>query len=745
MTTTDEALRVQFQLLQEQQQKKLMRIKQRKDEQRAHTASVISSKSGNTMFGVSDNLDLKLSDRLQNKSYLSEELVDHLNEQIRELKDENGRVYKLLSERDFELRNLKKKYEEEKAALAATGGPVTNETAGTKIIELSKKIREMTAEFESEKTKYKQLTKKCHELQQQLNTNSDSTAVRSSTVSLKSSTEDKSDDPGEVKVLQDKLRQMESKMVDFRNSNSSLKQELRIAHKALAQEIGENVNIQSVLNATSNWRGRSQQIIQLQQKNEELKQEILKLQSIGETEDLESEMLGISKKKSALDKQKEQLKKIEKEKKDLQAKLVADKEALEEENFALKHKLDVSKTRNQVLSNEIKTLKKELPQLLQKNEHDNELIEALMKEQTSLRQQLDEAMRNQHNSKLETQCQINEIVAKQQHEGNVVEQLKKIVADKESKVKVLEGEIQQLKLAHVQKAQVSKLFSSNANTEHQLNHGVSPVPVQVQHLDSRPSTGFETVDLQYNVGLDSPPLESRQSNIAGPIMNPVDITAAQSGPPSRVPAWENTKPPSRGQSRVQSRNKRPPSGNRPSSAGKPAVDVHALEELQYQCQEYRTVAQVAEVERDKLMDLMKVLQTRLQETNIKAQECQRELVEQRRRNALLEKQIGKVNLGTARTGTGSARVFHSGKQALTASVSSLAIMKEDEDICNMSAEELLVNLEIQRDENEALKTALQSTLKAKAEDLKVYTETIEETKKVFLQALRQYKQTVHGT
>lgn len=57
----------------------------------------------------------------------------------------------------------------------------------------------------------------------------------------------------------------------------------------------------------------------------------------------------------------------------------------------------------------------------------------------------------------------------------------------------------------------------------------------------------------------------------------------------------------------------------------------------------------------------------------------------------------------------------------------------------------LHSLEIQRDENEALKTALKTTLKAKEEDMKMYSDTIEETKKVFLQALRQYKQTVHGT
>ena len=45
---------------------------------------------------------------------------------------------------------------------------MTNETAGTKIVELSKKVRELTAELESEKNKSRQLTKKCHDLQQQV-------------------------------------------------------------------------------------------------------------------------------------------------------------------------------------------------------------------------------------------------------------------------------------------------------------------------------------------------------------------------------------------------------------------------------------------------------------------------------------------------------------------------------------------------------------------------------------------------
>lgn len=40
------------------------------------------------------------------------------------------------------------------------------------------------------------------------------------------------------------------------------------------------------------------------------------------------------------------------------------------------------------------------------------------------------------------------------------------------------------------------------------------------------------------------------------------------------------------------------------------IDKKLLSELQSECQEYRTLAQVATVERDKLTELVKVLQRR---------------------------------------------------------------------------------------------------------------------------------------
>ena len=53
---------------------------------------------------------------------------------------------------------------------------------------------------------------------------------------------------------------------------------------------------------------------------------------------------------------------------------------------------------------------------------------------------------------------------------------------------------------------------------------------------------------------------------------------------------------------------------------------------------------------------------------------------------------------------------------------------------------IFFRLEIQKDENDALKEALSSTLRAKEEDLKFYQEMMEQTKKVFLQGLRQFRQ-----
>ena len=55
-------------------------------------------------------------------------------------------------------------------------------------------------------------------------------------------------------------------------------------------------------------------------------------------------------------------------------------------------------------------------------------------------------------------------------------------------------------------------------------------------------------------------------------------------------------------------------------------------------------------------------------------------------------------------------------------------------------EELETSLLIQKDENDAIKAALKSTLEAKEEDLRLYVEMLESTKRVFLDGLKEFKQ-----
>merc|ERR1712190_318267 len=136
-----------------------------------------------------------------------------------------------------------------------------------------------------------------------------------------------------------------------------------------------------------------------------------------------------------------------------------------------------------------------------------------------------------------------------------------------------------------------------------------------------------------------------------------------------------------------------------------------------------------EVERDKMAELVQVLQTRLAEETQRLIEAQSEVQNQKRVAVELEKRLGRQSLDGQKKGS-SNRVRSTAREG------------GDEDIDEdevMEKNELLTRLEIQKDENNSLKTALQRTLKAKNEDLKVYGSSLDETKKVFLEAFRQMK------
>jgi len=143
--------------------------------------------------------------------------------------------------------------------------------------------------------------------------------------------------------------------------------------------------------------------------------------------------------------------------------------------------------------------------------------------------------------------------------------------------------------------------------------------------------------------------------------------------------------------------------------------------------ESKSLCQAAEVERDRLLELVSLLQRRVDEAKSIELDAINKWQQERRQVAHMEKQLSRVQAGQGvAKGKGKGYGTGSGVQERPAKMEEL--------------EELSTRLAIQTDENDALKEALNSTLKAKEEDLKFYQEMMDQTKKIFLQGLRQFRQ-----
>ncbi|UJR09353.1 hypothetical protein I4U23_013597 [Adineta vaga] len=661
-----DTVREQFSALQRQQRERMNQLQEKSAKKKvsiANTTDSINSEVDSGPFPIEES----------NNVIASIIAVQHENqsEQLRELRDENGRLRKLLAEKDYEIDYLRRIQEEERQAFT---GPNTvgGDAIATKVVELSKKNRELSAELESERAKLKKLSIKCKELESM--TNSAHTDVPQPTTLTDDNKIEK-----ELKELRDKFKELQARHTEAKSQLDITKQELKKTQKALEKEVGDTVNIQNILNGTSNWRGRQQQIIALQEKINDLKARTTSGTSSGLIDDLESSLLASKYDEtvsSAQQRHRDDIRRIERERKDSYEQQKQELQLLRTEHQTLKDKYEQNKSRNTVLSNEVKTLREQLKASLEKSKHDDELIDVLLKQQQQLKSTHDHLQKDLDiKSKMSTEAEQTTKLD-QMKQANMIKHLQLILDQKEMKIRELEMHLDENRIKYERDNTEPRL------SQVKLNDSLAFVNITSRH------TPLQSVTL--------PPMQLtslKQSTSTDPVL----IRLEKSG-------FTTT------------------TNSRPTSA----VNVKRSSEdkdLQY-------VNSALEVERNRLVEYIQTLQKRLDNANTQHIEQENKLIEYRRLNVRLEKDMEKVKLDL--NNVKNRTVKGRGTVPLPKSTS---IQSENHE----NVEELEMRLSLKTEENDALKNALKCMLDAKEEDLKLYNETIQSVKDIFLQGIQHYK------
>ena len=173
-----------------------------------------------------------------------------------------------------------------------------------------------------------------------------------------------------ITSLEEQLAQNKEKISTYCNQCQILKQDMKLAHKVLEQEVGTAVNVRTLLDKSSGWRGRSQQIIALQSKVVELKCCLEKAEGTNLISMVTSQ--GDKEKRQLLrveTRQKAVLEKIEQEKKQSLEGIRLELQAARAEVMTAVQECNALRARNKTLNRDIKQLRKKQQSIFMKQQN----------------------------------------------------------------------------------------------------------------------------------------------------------------------------------------------------------------------------------------------------------------------------------------------------------------------------------------------------------------------------------------
>ncbi|KAI8916563.1 hypothetical protein DFJ77DRAFT_509970 [Powellomyces hirtus] len=279
---------------------------------------------------------------------------------VNELEHENSRMRAELLVKSQEVKALRQEALEQSLGLSddlKTDPEARNGAREAKIIELAKKARRLNVALERERSQNTVLTNRLKHIQVE------SRAMRSEPATETTSAKSLA----EIRALKDKVAQATRKLEDERIASQTLRTELRSLHQVLRKEIGEDVPLSQILDASSGWKGRAQQIITLKAKIQTL---LTQNQSARKSDTPVPATTYDTTHRNAI-------RRIENDRKAAMEAAVGELEETRRSVEEVKRKYDAVVARNRLLERDIKQHKRDIETLMRKASTDDRLVAAL--------------------------------------------------------------------------------------------------------------------------------------------------------------------------------------------------------------------------------------------------------------------------------------------------------------------------------------------------------------------------------
>ncbi|XP_047096872.1 coiled-coil domain-containing protein 13-like [Schistocerca piceifrons] len=328
------------------------------EEEQCRAGSIVLFRRARTQVKFSSS-----SDESEAAEVFPRETCKKLRAQVRALSTENCQLRRSVEQL--------RQHASAPATVAPTRGSkraepprLASEVAAAQLSELSRRLRDMCAELEATRNRQRAAEDKVSSLTAEVERLR--CAPPPPTPAAAAEGEGAASPEEQVRQLAERLSATNAKLCDSRSQCAQLRRDLQLAQRALANEVGEAVAVSQL----GSFRGRAQQILQLQRRVAELQDRLSQQQQPGQAASSSGDH-GVSPAQSQL------LQQMERERRAAHEQTVA---SLRETQLQLedsRRRLEGQRARTKVLEAELRDLKQKMTVLLEKGEHDNQLVAAL--------------------------------------------------------------------------------------------------------------------------------------------------------------------------------------------------------------------------------------------------------------------------------------------------------------------------------------------------------------------------------